>query len=47
MQYAPGVGMAILRRVGPKRARALSAGGSGYDVAAFLRPGGAGSSGGG
>jgi hypothetical protein len=36
-QYAPSLGAAVLRRVGPSRARALSAGRSGYDVSAMLQ----------
>jgi hypothetical protein len=37
MQYAPRVGMLILKFVGPKRARAISSGRSGYDIGAMLR----------
>lgn len=37
MQYAPGLGMHVLRRIGPKRAQALKAGGTGYDVGGMLR----------
>ena len=37
MQGAPGLGTLILKRIGPKRARAMKAGGSGYDVSGMLR----------
>jgi hypothetical protein len=37
MEHAPGLGMYVLRRIGPKRAQALKAGGSGYDVGGLLR----------
>ena len=53
MQYAPSLGAALMRRMGPPRARAVSSGRSGYDAAAFLRGksesrrGGGGSGGGG
>ena len=36
MQYAPWLGMLVLKRVGPARARALRDGKSGYDVAGLL-----------
>ena len=37
MQGTPGLGTLILKRIGPKRARAMKAGGSGYDVSGMLR----------
>jgi hypothetical protein len=37
MEHAPALGMYVLRRVGPRRAQALKAGGSGYDVGGLLR----------
>lgn len=38
MQYAPGAGAAVMRRVGPGRVAQLRDGsGSGYDVGAMLR----------
>lgn len=40
MQYAPALGMLVMKHVGPRRARALVSGRSGYDMAAFMRPGG-------
>ncbi|EFN55180.1 hypothetical protein CHLNCDRAFT_134329 [Chlorella variabilis] len=39
MQYAPWLGMKVLKRVGPARARALRAGKSGYDMS-LLQEGG-------
>lgn len=36
MQYVPWLGMLVLKRVGPARARALRDGKSGYDMAALL-----------
>ncbi len=41
MQYAPSLGWAVMKKVGPARARAVSSGRSGYDVAAILRDKGA------
>jgi dehydrogenase/reductase SDR family protein 7 len=37
MQYAPSLGMAVLKRVGPARAQALKEGRSGYDTAALIK----------
>ena len=37
MQYAPWLGMLVLKRVGAARAQALRAGGSGYDVGGLLK----------
>jgi hypothetical protein len=37
MQFAPPLGWALLKKVGPARARAVSSGRSGYDVGALLR----------
>lgn len=39
LQYAPWLGMKVLKRVGPARARALRAGKSGYDMS-LLQEGG-------
>ena len=36
-QYAPWLGMHVLKRVGAARARSLKSGGSGYDVAGLVR----------
>lgn len=36
MQYAPSLGWAFLKMIGPKRARAVSSGKSGYDVQGLL-----------
>lgn len=36
MQYAPSLGWAIMKVVGPSRARAVSSGKSGYDVTEML-----------
>ena len=41
MQYLPWLGIRVLKRVGPARARALRDGRSGYDVGGLLRGGGA------
>jgi hypothetical protein len=47
MQYFPPLGWAVLKKIGPARARAVSSGRSGYDVGAMLRErGGAGGAGG-
>lgn len=37
MQYAPPLGMAVLKRVGPARVEALREGRSGYDTGALLK----------
>ncbi len=37
MQYAPGLGWAVMKKVGPQRARAVNEGRSGYDVNAVLK----------
>lgn len=37
MQYVPQVGLAVMKYVGPKRARALSSGQSGYNLAAMMQ----------
>jgi hypothetical protein len=37
MQYVPPLGWALLKKIGPARARAVSSGRSGYDVSALLR----------
>lgn len=44
MQYIPSLGTAIMHKLGPPRARAVSAGKSGYNVAAFMRGDGGSSS---
>lgn len=36
MQYVPSLGWAVLKKIGPARARAVSSGRSGYDVTAIL-----------
>eukprot|EP00877_Chromochloris_zofingiensis_P006070 jgi/Chrzof1/1716/Cz10g18120.t1 len=41
MQYAPCLGWLIMKKVGPKRARAVSSGRSGYDVAGIMQSSGA------
>lgn len=43
MQYVPQLGLAVMKQIGPKRARALSSGQSGYNVGAFLKAGSSGS----
>lgn len=37
MQWAPGLGMRVLKKIGPTRAATMKAGGSGYDVGDMLR----------
>lgn len=37
MQYAPSLGLAALKRVGPSRVQALREGRSGYDTGALLK----------
>jgi hypothetical protein len=37
MQYVPSLGWAVMLRIGPKRARAVNDGRSGYDIAKMLR----------
>lgn len=44
MQYAPPLGLAIMKQIGPKRARAISSGESGYNLGAFMKAGGSSSS---
>ncbi len=39
MQYMPWLAWIVLKKVGPKRARAVSSGQSGYDLNALLRKG--------
>lgn len=39
MQYAPWLGMRVLKRVGPPRVAALREGRSGYDTGTLLRSG--------
>lgn len=38
-QYVPQLAMAVLKQVGPSRARARQLGGSGYDVGGLLKGG--------
>ena len=40
LQYAPWLGIRILKRVGPARARALREGRSGYDMNSLLKDSG-------
>lgn len=40
MQYVPQLGLAVMKWIGPKRARALSSGQSGYNLSAFMKTGG-------
>jgi hypothetical protein len=44
MQYVPQLGLAVMKQIGPKRAKAISSGQSGYDLSAMLKTGSAGSS---
>jgi hypothetical protein len=44
MQYVPQVGLAVMKYIGPKRARALSSGQSGYNLAAMMKQQGGASS---
>ena len=39
MQYAPVIGMMVLKRVGPSRAKAISSGESGYDFQKLVKAG--------
>jgi hypothetical protein len=39
MQYVPQLGLAVMQYIGPKRARALSRGQSGYDLSAMMKAG--------
>lgn len=37
MQYMPQLAWIVLKKIGPKRAKALSVGKSGYDLQGFIR----------
>jgi hypothetical protein len=39
MQYVPALGMKVLKRVGPSRAKAISSGESGYDFQKLVKAG--------
>lgn len=39
MQYLPQLGLAVMKQIGPKRARAISSGQSGYNLSAFMKAG--------
>jgi hypothetical protein len=39
MQYVPQLGLAVMKQIGPKRAKAISSGQSGYNLSAMLNTG--------